>query len=51
MVVDVKYVSQRGGWCSNGIIGSYGWVSGNSLERVGMSFLDILDLIWEMVYD
>lgn len=24
MVVDVKYVRQRGGWCSNGVIGSYG---------------------------
>jgi hypothetical protein len=46
VVVDSKYGSAWGGWCSNEVHGSYGVGLWKNIRRGWRSFLVILDLRW-----
>jgi hypothetical protein len=49
LVVDIKYGSSQGRWCSNDVNGSYGVRLWKNIRRGWGSFLDLLDLRWVVV--
>lgn len=48
IVVDSKYDSLWGGWCSIELAGTFGWGCGRTLEKARSHFQAFLDSRWEM---